>query len=153
MKRSPSSCRLQAHPRWYTKDRVKVARGDLQAELVEDFFDGFAASRGRQFHAKVLYGRSNHHKLEATQVLGTRDEIRCSVNARLKDQLPSTKGLLGSHLDYGGGTFGLCKTFSMNRATYEMVKGICRRGLGKRAAGKLLLPGVGGHFGQCCFSR
>jgi imidazoleglycerol-phosphate dehydratase len=78
------------------KDRVKVRLvGDLQAELVEDFFDGFVHHAGANFHAKVLYGRSNHHKLEAIFKCWARAmKYACSVDARLKDQLPSTKGLL-----------------------------------------------------------
>jgi imidazoleglycerol-phosphate dehydratase len=69
--------------------------GDLQAELVEDFFGGFAAEAGANVHVKVLYGRSSHHKLEAVfkcfaRALG----YACSRDKRLRGQLPSTKGLL-----------------------------------------------------------
>ena len=39
--------------------------GDLQTELVEDFFDGFAQHACANVHVKVMYGRSNHHKIEA----------------------------------------------------------------------------------------
>ena len=39
--------------------------GDLQTELHEDFFAGFTHHAGANLHAKVLYGRSNHHKIEA----------------------------------------------------------------------------------------
>src|SRR5882757_4244130 len=39
-----------------------VLVGDLQAELLQDFFEGFANHAGANVHAKVLYGRSNHHK-------------------------------------------------------------------------------------------
>src|SRR3954468_6663119 len=35
--------------------------GDLQTELLEDFFGGFTNHAGANLHAKVLYGRSNHH--------------------------------------------------------------------------------------------
>src|SRR5262249_36970928 len=38
--------------------------GDLQTELVHDFFDGFAIGARANVHVKVLYGRSNHHKVE-----------------------------------------------------------------------------------------
>src|ERR1700738_2041164 len=48
-------------------DKVKVRQiGDLQVELVEDFFGGFVNHAGANLHAKVLYGRSSHHKIEAT---------------------------------------------------------------------------------------
>lgn len=69
--------------------------GDLQAELVEDFFQGFAAHAGANLHVKVLYGRSSHHKLEAVFKCFARAlKYACSKDARLKDDLPSTKGLL-----------------------------------------------------------
>ncbi|MGH9142650.1 MAG: imidazoleglycerol-phosphate dehydratase, partial [Vicinamibacterales bacterium] len=46
--------------------RVKVLRvGDLQTELVRDFFEGFAIGARANVHVKVLYGRSSHHKIEA----------------------------------------------------------------------------------------
>jgi imidazoleglycerol-phosphate dehydratase len=69
--------------------------GDLQTELLEDFFDGFANHAGANFHAKIKYGRSNHHKIEAIfKCFGRAMSYACSTNERLKDQLPSTKGLL-----------------------------------------------------------
>src|SRR6516164_9168670 len=39
--------------------------GDLQTELLEDFFGGFTNHAGANLHAKVFYGRSSHHKIEA----------------------------------------------------------------------------------------
>ncbi len=69
--------------------------GDLQTELVEDFLAGFANHAGANLHAKVLYGRSNHHKIEAVFKCFARAlRYACSTDERLKDQLPSTKGLL-----------------------------------------------------------
>ncbi len=46
------------------KVRVRLV-GDLQSELVFDFFEGFARGARANVHLKVLYGRSNHHKIEA----------------------------------------------------------------------------------------
>lgn len=69
--------------------------GDLQAELLHDFFDGFVVHCGANLHAKVLYGRSNHHKIEGIFKCFARAlRFACSTDARMKDQLPSTKGLL-----------------------------------------------------------
>jgi imidazoleglycerol-phosphate dehydratase len=78
------------------KDRVKVRRvGDLQTELVEDFFGGFAQHAAANVHVKVLYGRSSHHKIEAVfKCFARAMRYACSTDERLKDQLPSTKGLL-----------------------------------------------------------
>jgi imidazoleglycerol-phosphate dehydratase len=78
------------------KDRVKVRKvGDLQAELVEDFFGGFVQHAAANVHVKVLYGRSSHHKIEAIfKCFARAMRYACSTDERLKEQLPSTKGLL-----------------------------------------------------------
>ena len=69
--------------------------GDLQAELLEDFFDGFVTHCGANLHARVMYGRSNHHKIEAIfKCFARAMRYACSTDKRLKDQLPTTKGLL-----------------------------------------------------------
>jgi imidazoleglycerol-phosphate dehydratase len=87
---------LSGRPALVYRDRVKKpVVGDLQAELVEDFFGGFVNHAGANLHAKVLYGRSSHHKLEAIFKCFARAlRYACSTDERLKDQLPSTKGLL-----------------------------------------------------------
>src|ERR1700722_18654614 len=87
---------LGGRPALVYKDKVKVRLvGDLQTELMEDFFGGFVNHAGANLHAKVLYGRSNHHKVEAIfKCFARAMRFACSKDARLKEQLPSTKGLL-----------------------------------------------------------
>jgi len=69
--------------------------GDLQTELVQDFFQGFAQHAKANLHLKIMHGRSNHHKIEALFKCFARAlRYACSTDERLKDQLPSTKGLL-----------------------------------------------------------
>ncbi len=87
---------LGGRPALVYKDLVKVrVVGDLQTELLEDFFGGFVNHAGANLHVKVLYGRSNHHKVEAIFKCFARAlKYACSTDPRLKDQLPSTKGLL-----------------------------------------------------------
>jgi imidazoleglycerol-phosphate dehydratase len=87
---------LSGRPALVYKDLVKTRLvGDLQTELVEDFFGGFVNHAGANLHAKVLYGRSNHHKIEAIfKCFARAMRYACSKDARLKEQLPSTKGLL-----------------------------------------------------------
>ncbi|MDP8990896.1 MAG: imidazoleglycerol-phosphate dehydratase HisB [Acidobacteriota bacterium] len=87
---------LGGRPALVYQDRVRVRLvGDLQTELVEDFFGGFVNHAGANLHAKVLYGRSNHHKIEAIfKCFARAMRYACATDARLKDQLPSTKGLL-----------------------------------------------------------
>jgi imidazoleglycerol-phosphate dehydratase len=69
--------------------------GDLQVELLEDFFHGFATSAAANVHLKVAYGRSSHHMVEAIfKAFARALRYACSRDARLRRQLPSTKGLL-----------------------------------------------------------
>jgi len=87
---------LGGRPALVYRDLVRVRLvGDLQTELVEDFFGGFVNHAGANLHARVLYGRSNHHKIEAIFKCFARAlKYACSTDRRLRDQLPSTKGLL-----------------------------------------------------------
>jgi imidazoleglycerol-phosphate dehydratase len=87
---------LGGRPALVYKDLIRVTLvGDLQVELVEDFFGGFVHHAGANVHAKILYGRSSHHKIEAIfKCFARAMKFACSKDARLKDQLPSTKGLL-----------------------------------------------------------
>ena len=76
--------------------RLRVRRvGDLQAELIDDFFDGFAQGARANVHLKVLYGRSSHHKVEAVfKAFARALRVACSRDRQLGKALPSTKGLL-----------------------------------------------------------
>ncbi len=77
-----------------TKVRTEFV-GDLQSELVEDFFDGFARGARANVHLKTMYGRSNHHKLEALfKAFARALRVACSRDRQLGEMLPSTKGLL-----------------------------------------------------------
>ena len=69
--------------------------GDLQAELLEDFFHGFTTTAAANLHLKIAYGRSSHHAVEALfKALARALRFACSHDRRLRTQLPSTKGLL-----------------------------------------------------------
>jgi imidazoleglycerol-phosphate dehydratase len=87
---------LGGRPALVYKDLVRVRLvGDLQTELVEDFFGGFVNHAGANLHAHILYGRSNHHKIEAIfKCFARAMKFACSTDRRLRGQLPSTKGLL-----------------------------------------------------------
>lgn len=76
--------------------KVKTHRvGDFQSELANDFFEGFARGARANVHVKTLYGRSNHHKLEALfKAFARALRFACSRDKRLAKMLPSTKGLL-----------------------------------------------------------
>ncbi len=87
---------LGGRPYLVYRDLVRARRvGDLEAELLEDFFQGFVTHARANLHLRVLYGRSSHHKLEALFKCFARAlAYACSRERRLRRQLPSTKGLL-----------------------------------------------------------
>lgn len=77
-----------------TKVKTRLV-GDLQAELVPDFFEGFARGARASVHARVLYGRSSHHKIEALfKAFARALRAACWRDQQMIGLLPSTKGLL-----------------------------------------------------------
>src|SRR5450432_1701848 len=77
-----------------TKVKTRLV-GDLQSELVFDFFEGFARGARANVHLKIMYGRSNHHKIEALfKAFARALRVACSRDKQLAKMLPSTKGLL-----------------------------------------------------------
>ena len=77
-----------------TKVRERLV-GDLQADLVHDFLEGFARGARANVHARVLYGRSAHHKIEAIfKAFARAIRAACWRDQRMKRLLPSTKGVL-----------------------------------------------------------
>jgi imidazoleglycerol-phosphate dehydratase len=69
--------------------------GDLQTELVEDFFRGFAQSAAANVHLRLMYGRSTHHQIEAIfKPFARALRFATTRDPQLKRVLPSTKGLL-----------------------------------------------------------
>ena len=77
-----------------TKVKVRLV-GDLQSELVADFFDGFSRGAKANVHVKTMYGRSNHHKIEALfKAFARALRVACSKDKQLRRMLPTTKGLL-----------------------------------------------------------
>ena len=87
---------LGGRPHAVVSLQVQAARvGDLQTELVQDFFEGFAIGARANVHVKVLYGRSSHHKIEAVfKAFARALRVACAKDKRLARMLPSTKGLL-----------------------------------------------------------
>jgi imidazoleglycerol-phosphate dehydratase len=77
-----------------TKVTVRLV-GDLQSELVYDFFEGFARGANANVHLKILYGRSNHHKIEALfKAFARALRAACWRDKRMAKLIPSTKGLI-----------------------------------------------------------
>ena len=82
----------------HTVVNLKVATrlvGDLQTELVHDFFEGFATGARANVHMNVMYGRSSHHKIEAVfKAFARALRVACAKDKQMAKSLPSTKGLL-----------------------------------------------------------
>ena len=87
---------LGGRPHTVVDLKVTASRvGDLQTELVCDFFEGFAIGARANVHLKVMYGRSSHHKIEAAfKAFARALRVACARDARMAVMLPSTKGLL-----------------------------------------------------------
>ena len=87
---------LSGRPHAVVDLRLRVQRvGDLQTELIQDFFEGFAQGARANVHVKVLYGRSSHHQVEALfKAFARALRVACDKDSRMAKQLPSTKGLL-----------------------------------------------------------
>jgi len=87
---------LGGRPHTVVDLKVKVRLvGDLQSELVHDFFEGFASGARANVHIKVMYGRSNHHKIEASfKAFARALRVACAKDKRLAAMLSSTKGIM-----------------------------------------------------------
>jgi imidazoleglycerol-phosphate dehydratase len=69
--------------------------GDLQTELLEDFFRAFAQAAGANVHLRLFYGRSSHHQVEALfKAFARALRFATTRDPQLRRILPSTKGLL-----------------------------------------------------------
>ena len=87
---------LSGRTAYAVDDQVNVPMvGDFQSELLTDFFEGFARGAKANVHVKTMYGRSNHHKIEAIfKAFARALRGACSRDERMREMLPSTKGLL-----------------------------------------------------------
>ncbi len=69
--------------------------GTFPTELVVDFFEAFAREAQANVHVKLLYGRNDHHKIEAAfKAFARACRQAVEINPRADGALPSTKGTL-----------------------------------------------------------
>ena len=87
---------LSGRPRCVVQARIRAQRvGDFTAELLEDFFQGFAQAARANVHLRCLYGRSSHHQIEALfKAFARALRFAVSRDLQLRGVLPSTKELL-----------------------------------------------------------
>ena len=75
--------------------------GELDTDLMADFFHGFAVNLAANVHVNMPYGRSDHHKIEAIfKAFAKAMKIACSTDPRAKEILPSTKGMIDNDSDH-----------------------------------------------------
>jgi len=69
--------------------------GELDTDLLQDFFEGFAVNLGANVVVRMPYGRSDHHKIEAIfKAFAKAMKMACSTDPRAAENIPSTKGVL-----------------------------------------------------------
>ena len=128
-----------------TKVRTRLV-GDLQTELVTDFFEGFARGARANVHVKTMYGRSNHHKIEAIfKAFARALRVACSRDKQLGEMLPEYQGtslMRVTVIDYKAGNLT-----SVLKALRHLGAEVSDRfGFALiESAERIVLPGVG-HF-------
>jgi imidazoleglycerol-phosphate dehydratase len=84
---------LSGRPYLVYKVEFKAARiGDLQTELIEEFFKAFVQEGRFNLHIESLYGRNQHHIAE-TIFKATARALRLATRVE-HSAIPSTKGVL-----------------------------------------------------------
>jgi imidazoleglycerol-phosphate dehydratase len=69
--------------------------GQMPTALVPHFLESFASAARLNLHARVLYGRDDHHQAEALfKALGRALDTATQLDPRRAGQIPSTKGTL-----------------------------------------------------------
>jgi imidazoleglycerol-phosphate dehydratase len=77
----------------FSKDKI----GDMDTELFREFFQALAQNAGLTLHVDNLYGENNHHITESCfKALAKALRAAVTIDKRQADQLPTTKGKLGS---------------------------------------------------------
>jgi imidazoleglycerol-phosphate dehydratase len=76
----------------FVRDKV----GTFDTELVQEWFQAFAMNAGITLHVETLYGTNDHHIAESCfKGLARALRAATAIDPRAKDEVPSTKGLLG----------------------------------------------------------
>jgi imidazoleglycerol-phosphate dehydratase len=77
----------------FARDKI----GTFDTELVREWFQAFATNAGVTLHVETLYGTNDHHISESC-FKGLARALRAAVaiDPRARDEVPSTKGSLGS---------------------------------------------------------
>jgi imidazoleglycerol-phosphate dehydratase len=78
------------------KVKLKVEKlGEMDTELFKEWFQAFSQSAGITLHVENLYGDNSHHIIESCYK-GLARSLRqaLEIDSRIKNKIPSTKGVL-----------------------------------------------------------
>jgi len=79
---------------WNVKLKVEKL-GEMDTELFKEWFQAFSQSAGITLHIENVYGDNSHHIIESCfKGLARALRLALEKDARAKDSLPSTKGIL-----------------------------------------------------------
>jgi imidazoleglycerol-phosphate dehydratase len=74
--------------------------GELDSDLLHDFFQAFSAQAQANVVVRMPYGRSDHHKIEAIfKAFGKALRMACSRDRLEIEDIPSTKGAIDDDRD------------------------------------------------------
>jgi imidazoleglycerol-phosphate dehydratase len=69
--------------------------GELDTDILPDFFQGFVQGLSANVAVHMPYGRSDHHKIEAIfKAWGKAMKMACDLDPRSIRDVPSTKGVI-----------------------------------------------------------
>ncbi len=69
--------------------------GDLDSELIYDFFEAFSNNLKCNIQVRSFDGRTDHHTAEVVfKAFARALKMAVSKDSKLKDSIPSTKGLI-----------------------------------------------------------
>ncbi|MBG51128.1 MAG: imidazoleglycerol-phosphate dehydratase HisB [Alphaproteobacteria bacterium] len=93
-------CAIDVSGRPYLIWKVDFSRpklGEMDTELFKEWFQAFAQAAGITLHMENLYGENNHHIVESCfKALARALRQAIEIDPRTADQVPSTKGMIGS---------------------------------------------------------
>lgn len=73
----------------FTADKI----GDMDSQMVEEFFRGFAFHAGITLHINLMYGKNDHHKAEAI-FKAAAHAVKLAIMPTKGGEVLSTKGML-----------------------------------------------------------
>lgn len=89
---------LDISGRGYTILELPFSDNDMRGfatDLIRHFLESFAIEARMNLHARIIYGKNDHHKAEALfKALGRALDQATRIDERLCGELPSTKDLL-----------------------------------------------------------